>query len=278
MRFIRVVVAVLVMLAVPDGPAKAQTPVDLELVLAVDVSRSMDMEEQRLQRQGYIEALAHPEVLAAVQRGFLGRVALTYFEWGGPIIQDVIVPWTIIEDAASLQKVLDTLAEARIRAVLDTSISEALYFAATLFDENGIEGSRQVIDVSGDGPNNLGSRVEPARDAVVAKGIVINGLPLMIQGANHGPWNIRDLDVYYTDCVIGGPGSFVIPINGFENFAEGVRRKLILEIAGVTPEAPPHRTATWPPHLILAQLTPRDSKMDCLIGEKLRQRWMGMLP
>ncbi|MEO1017145.1 MAG: DUF1194 domain-containing protein, partial [Pseudomonadota bacterium] len=260
MSFFRGLCLAILVLLSPSGLARAQTAVDLELVLAVDISRSMDMEEQRLQRQGYIDALGHPAVMQAIQSGFLGRIAIVYVEWGGPIIQDVIVPWTVVEDPASMQTVLDTLAETRLRAVLDTSISEALYFAADLFPDNDIEGSRLVMDVSGDGPNNLGRKVEPARDEVIARGIVINGLPLMIQGANHGPWNIKDLDVYYTDCVIGGPGAFVIPINDFANFAEGVRRKLILEIAGRTPE-PQHR-------IMLAQLTPRDSKMDCLIGEK----------
>lgn len=242
-------------------PAAAQTPVDVELVLTVDMSQSMDAGEHELQRRGYVEALVHPDVLDAIRMGMHGRVAITYVEWGGPLSQSVVVPWTLVEDQSSARAMAAALAGEPVRTIHGTSISGALGFAASLFDGNGFEGFRQVIDISGDGPNSSGSPVVPARDAALAQGLIINGLPIMIRPASFTPWSIPDLDLYYADCVIGGPGSFVLPVKDRSQFADAIRQKLVLEIAGT------------PPALLPAQMEGREPRIDCLIGEKLRQRY-----
>ena len=195
------------------GSAADDLPVDLELILAVDVSGSMDREEQTLQRRGYVEAFQHPEVAQAVRSGPYGRIAVTYVEWAGPTAQAVAVPWTLIEDAATAEDFAAGLAEAPPSRIRGTSISGALAFAAPMFAGNGFDGMRRVIDVSGDGPNNIGPPVEPVRDAVLAAGIVINGLPLQLDAPLYMAIGGLELSVYYRDCVIGGPGAFVIPGN-----------------------------------------------------------------
>ena len=243
------------------GPVQAQTPVDVELVLSVDMSQSMDAGEHELQRRGYVEALVHPDVLDAIRTGLHGRVAITYVEWGGPLSQAVVVPWTLIEDEASARRMAEALAREPVRTIHGTSISGALGFAAGLFADSGFDGFRRVIDVSGDGPNSAGSPVVPARDAALERGLIINGLPIMIRPASFTPWSIPDLDLYYSDCVIGGPGSFVLPVKDRSQFADAIRQKLVLEIAGT------------PPALVPAQMESREPRIDCLIGEKLRQRF-----
>ncbi len=243
------------------GAARAQTPVDVELVLAVDMSQSMDPGEHELQRSGYLAALLHPDVLDAVRNGIHGKIAITYVEWGGPASQAVRVPWTLIEDEVSARDFVEALAASPIRTISGTSISGALAFAATLFAGNGYEGFRRVIDVSGDGPNSSGEPVAPTRDAVLQQDLVVNGLPIMLREPGYTPWSIPDLDIYYTDCVIGGPGSFVLPVDDPAQLAEAIRQKLVLEIAGA------------PPRLMPATATKNPPRIDCLIGEKLRQRW-----
>ncbi|MBB5752658.1 DUF1194 domain-containing protein [Prosthecomicrobium pneumaticum] len=241
----------------------ADIAVDLELVLAVDVSRSMDAEEQALQRNGYAAAITHPDVLAAIQDGPLGRIAVTYVAWSSPVGQQVIVPWTLIDGAESAAVFAARIAPAAFDGRFGTSISSSLVFSAGLFEGNGFSGERRTIDVSGDGPNNSGPPVAPARDAVVAEGIVVNGLPIMLRpSAGIGIYGIADLDVYYADCVIGGPGAFIVPVVGLEGFADAVRRKLVLEIAAR-------------PSLVLPAADRRVlGASDCLIGEKLRRNWM----
>jgi len=254
----------LVAAALAWGPAAAaqETDVDLELVLAVDVSRSMDAAEQELQKAGYIAALQHPEVIAAIGSGFLGRIAATYVEWAGPGSQAIVLGWTLIDGAESAKAFAAGLAVRPVSYLHGTSISGALTFTASLFDGNGFRGSRQVIDVSGDGPNNMGFPVLQARDAVLARGITINGLPIMINADFFGGYSIRELDLYYEDCVIGGPGAFLITVENIDRIAEAIRRKLVLEIAGA------------PTRLVPAEFDRRESRIDCLIGEKLRRRWM----
>ena len=256
-------------LAALPVPALAETEVDVELILAVDVSRSMDFEELKIQRDGYVEALRDPRVISAIRSGLIGRVAVLYFEWAGPGLHHVIADWTLIETAEDADAFADRVAAGRISAAIGTSISGALDWAAAQFDANAYAGLRRVIDVSGDGPNNAGDGVEAARDRVVARGITINGLPLMMKAVD-GPFSLRDLDVYYEDCVTGGPLSFVLPLWKLEEFPETVRRKLILEISGVAP--PPA------PRVMRAQLGlgPADPapRIDCFIGEKRRARWM----
>jgi hypothetical protein len=236
--------------------------VDLELVLAVDVSRSMDPGEQNLQKDGYLAALQHPEVIAAIRSGFLGRIAVTYVEWAGASSQAVIAPWTIVDGPESAAALAELIASKPVSYLHGTSISGALTFTTGLFEGNGFRSTREVIDVSGDGPNNMGRPVLEARAAALDRGITINGLPIMLNADYFGGYSIRDLDVYYEDCVIGGPGAFLITVESIERIAEAIRRKLVLEIAGA------------PARIIPAQLGERPRRIDCLIGEKLRRRWM----
>ena len=245
-----------------QAPQAAPTDVDVELVLAVDVSYSMDPDEQALQREGYIAALTSREFLDALAHGMHGRIAVTYFEWAGTTDQRIVMPWRLIDGAASAQAVADEIAHAPYRRAYRTSISGALTFAAPLFGTGGFRGVRRVIDVSGDGANNQGKLIVPTREEVLAQGITINGLPIMLKRPNPATLDIEDLDIYYEDCVIGGPGAFVIPIRERERFKEATRQKLTLEVAGVTPAATITRVAAAEP------------RISCTIGERLwEQRW-----
>jgi len=211
-------------------------PVDVELVLAVDVSYSMDPEEQALQREGYITGITSRDFMQALRGGQHGKVALTYFEWAGPYDQKIVVPWRLIDGPESADAFANEVARAPYRRASRTSISGALNFAKPLFDASGYGGFRRVIDVSGDGANNSGPFVTIARDDVLAAGLTINGLPIMLKRPNSFTMDVENLDVYYEDCVIGGPGAFVIPIRERDQFKEATRTKLVLEIAGRTPE------------------------------------------
>jgi len=260
--------AALVIAGALAAPAAAQeVPVDLELVLAVDVSGSMDAGEQALQRDGYVQAFLHSQVIAAIAGGFYGRIAVTYVEWAGPRAQAVVIPWRGVDGQASAEAFAAALKAAPTAHIRGTSISGALAFASALFDGNGFDGARQAIDVSGDGPNNMGLPVVPVRDAVVARGVTINGLPLTLRAGS--PWSAPYgglgaglLDVYYEDCVIGGPGAFFLSVQAPEHLADAIRRKLVLEIAGQAPTLMP------------AQLAQRPPRIDCLIGEKTRPAWL----
>jgi Protein of unknown function (DUF1194) len=245
-----------------QAPQPAPTDVDVELVLAVDVSYSMDPDEQALQREGYVAALTSPEFLDALRHGMHGRVAATYFEWAGASDQKTVVPWRLIDGPASAQAMADEIARAPYRRAYRTSISGALTFAAPLFGTGGFRGVRRVIDVSGDGANNQGKLVVPTREEVLSQGITINGLPIMLKRPSAATLDIDNLDIYYEDCVIGGPGSFVIPIKERDEFKEATRAKLLLEVAGVTPSVPVMRASAAQP------------RISCTIGERLwEQRW-----
>jgi hypothetical protein len=250
---------------VADLPRNAaQTDVDVELVIAVDISYSMDPDEQALQREGYILGLTSSEFLNALRQGMHGRVAVTYFEWAGSTDQRVVLPWRVIDGAASARAVADEIAAAPMRRAYRTSISGALLFAVPLFESSGHRGIRRVIDVSGDGANNQGPPVTVIRDQVLEQGITINGLPIMLKRAMQSNMDIENLDVYYEDCVIGGPGAFMIPIQEREKFKEATRTKLVLEIAGRQPQA----------RVIPAAAT--EPRISCLIGERMWQyRWGG---
>jgi Protein of unknown function (DUF1194) len=238
------------------------TPVDVELVLAVDVSYSMDPDEQTLQREGYIAALTSREFMQALKQGINARVAVTYFEWAGAQDQKIIVPWRLIEGPESADAVAAEIARAPYRRASRTSISGALAFAMPLFEGSGYRGLRRVIDVSGDGVNNNGMPVTLVRDEVLAKGVTINGLPIMLKRPNLGGMDIEELDIYYEDCVIGGPGAFVISIKEREKFKEAIRTKLLLEIAGRVPE----------PRIVPASAD--KPRISCTIGERIwQQRW-----
>jgi len=211
--------------------------VDTELVLAVDVSNSMDPEEQELQRDGYVTALTSREFMQALRSGTHGKVSVTYFEWAGLYDQKILMPWRLIDGPESADAVASEIARAPYRRAPRTSIYGALQFARPLFDASGYNGIRRVIDVSGDGSNNMGPQVTLMRDEVLAAGITINGLPIMLKRENvYGMYGMtmQNLDIYYEDCVIGGPGAFVVAIKDREQFKEATRTKLVLEIAGVT--------------------------------------------
>jgi hypothetical protein len=214
--------------------------VDTELVIAVDVSNSMDPEEQALQRDGYVSALTSREFMQALREGSHGKVAVTYFEWAGLYDQKILMPWRLIDGPESADAVAAEIARAPYRRAPRTSIYGALQFARPLFDGSGYRGVRRVVDVSGDGANNMGPPVTLMRDEVQAAGITINGLPIMLKRPNtYGMYGMtmEKLDIYYEDCVIGGPGAFVIAIQQRDQFKEATRAKLVLEIAGRTPKA-----------------------------------------
>ena len=232
--------------AVPDRDGRA---VDVELILAVDVSYSMDLDELALQREGYAGAITSREFLQALKGGPNGRIAITYFEWAASSDQKMIIPWRLIEGPETADAVADEILRTPVRRASRTSISGAIDFAVPLFDDSGYHGLRRVIDISGDGPNNNGGPVTIARDAAVAKGITINGLPIMVKAPTPATMDIEDLDFYYEDCVIGGPGAFVVPIKTREKFKEAIRTKLILEMAGRSPDAPVVRAATRAPRV-----------------------------
>jgi hypothetical protein len=191
-----------------------------------------------------------------------GRIAVTYFEWAGAADQKIVVPWRLIDGPASAQAVADEIGGAPYRRAYRTSISGALSFAAPLFAGSGYRGLRRIIDVSGDGVNNQGMPVAMVRDELVAQGFTINGLPIMLKRPSAATMDIDELDVYYEDCVIGGPGSFVIPIKEREKFKEATRTKLVLEVAGLAPQ----------PRLMPAAAT--EPRISCTIGERMwQQRW-----
>ncbi|WP_310618671.1 DUF1194 domain-containing protein [Flexibacterium corallicola] len=219
-----------------DTSLTIENEVDLELVLAVDISQSMDPDEQKIQREGYIAALTSEEVVAAIQYGPIGRIAITYMEWGGKSEQFIVADWSIIEDEKSAYVFANTIAEAPLRRVQRTSISSALAAAAQLIETNQFAGMRRVIDLSGDGPNNQGGAVTKARDFAVSRGITINGLPLILKEESISWQSMLHLDHYYEDCVIGGPGAFAIPVRSKEAFADSIRMKLVLEIADLAKE------------------------------------------
>jgi len=226
------------------GPAgAADRAVDLELVLAVDISGSIDPDEATLQRAGYVSAFRSPELIAAVEGGLLGRLAVVYMEWAGHGTHEVLVDWTEFAGAREAHAFADALAAMPVLTARRTSISEAIDYAVTLFDANGFEGTRRVIDVSGDGPNNYGRLVVDARDDALARGLTINGLPIVAERASRWGWPpMPNLDLFYRDCVIGGPGAFLVAVRDYDHFGDAIRKKLVLEIAG---RAPVPRARLW---------------------------------
>jgi hypothetical protein len=242
---------------------KDQAPsVDVELIIAVDVSYSMDLDELAVQREGYAQAIVSREFLQALKSLPNGKIAITYFEWAASSDQKIIIPWRVIDGPETADAVANEILKTPVRRASRTSISGAIYFAMPLFDENPYKGLRRVIDISGDGPNNNGAPIIGARDEALSKGIVINGLPIMVKEPSYSTMDIDNLDWYYEDCVIGGPGSFVVSIKDRDKFKEAIRTKLLLEVAGRTPD---QRTVP------VAEKEPRVS---CLIGEKIWQdRW-----
>src|SRR5580692_5198733 len=243
--------------------AKDKPPsVDIELILAVDVSYSMDMDELAIQREGYAQALVSKEFLQALKALPNGKISVTYFEWAAANDQKVIIPWRLIDGPETADAVANEILKIPVRRASRTSISGAIYFAMPLFDQDPYHGLRRVIDISGDGANNNGAPVEGARNEALSKGIVINGLPIMVKEPSYSTMDIDNLDWYYEDCVTGGPGSFVVAIKDREKFKEAIRTKLLLEVAGKQPERSVVRVAD------------KEPRVSCLIGEKIWQdRW-----
>jgi hypothetical protein len=241
---------------------RSGVPVDVVLALGVDVSYSMDPEEQALQREGYIAAITSPEFMRALQQGMHAKVALTYYEWAGSHHTEVIVPWRLIDGPEAADAFVSDIARAPYIRASRTSVSSALLFGTSLIEASGYRGLRRVIDISGDGVNNNGPLVTDARDEVLAKGITINGLPIILKRPTRSSFDIDNLDIYFEDCVIGGPGAFVVPIRTREQFKEAIRTKLVLEVAGRMPE----------PRVVPAQA--RKPRISCTIGEQIwQQRW-----
>lgn len=239
-RYLRIglLAATVLFAALPAADTIAQTnEVDVQLVLAVDISGSMDATEQRAQREGYVQAFRNPDVQRAIVNGLLGRIAVTYVGWAGADTQIVFVPWTLIDSKAAADNFADRLGRVPLGTFRGTSISQALIFSAGLFGKSGYSSARRTIDISGDGPNNNGIAVERARAAVLAGGVTINGLPLILPG--HDASSTLDLDIYYKNCVIGGPGAFHFTVTKIEEFPTAIRRKLIQEIADYeAPQSP----------------------------------------
>lgn len=242
------------------GPSSAQSDqageVDVELVIAVDVSRSMDFEEIRIQREGYVAAIRHPDFINAVRSGLIGRIAISYYEWAGTVDPQSVVDWQIVETEADAERFAAMLEARPVSGQRRTSISAAIAEGTAMILANRFQGMRQVIDVSGDGPNNAGAPVTMMRDRAFEAGIVVNGLAIMLRPSGMPV----GLDLYYGDCVITGPGSFILPVYRIEDFAVAVRRKLVMEISGTTPPPAIRKVA--------------DRDIDCLIGER---QWRNFL-
>lgn len=243
----------------PISDSRLAPSIDIELVIAVDVSYSMDLNELAVQREGYAQAIVSKNFLQALKGGPNGKISVTYFEWSASNDQKIIIPWRVIDGPETADAVANEIMQAPVRRGTSTSISGAILFAMPLFDESPNRGFRRVIDISGDGPNNNGPPITLVRDKALGKGIVINGLPIMVREPSYFSMDIENLDWYYEDCVIGGPGSFVVAIKDRDKFKEAIRAKLLLEVSGSTPE---HRAVP------IAEKEPR---VNCTIGEKIWQ-------
>jgi Protein of unknown function (DUF1194) len=239
---------------------KDQVSVDMELVIGVDISNSMDLDELEVQREGYAEAIVSEEFLQALKTGPNGKLAVTYFDWSGSTDQKIIIPWRVIDGPETAGSVAREITKTPVRKGSSTSISGAISFAVARLDENPYRGLRRVIDISGDGPNNNGPPVTNARNVALERGITINGLVIMLENSSYSIVNIDNLDLYYEDCVIGGTGSFVVSIKHRDEFKKAIRAKLLIEVAGQTSERR------------IAPVVQIDPRVPCLIGEKIWQQ------
>ena len=209
--------------------AIARERVDLELILLADGSGSIDDEEFLLQRRGYARALRHPRVIGAIRSGQLGRIALTYVEWSGAFLHVPIVPWALIRSEADIETFAKQL-EQRPRELEGggTAVGAAILHGVKSLRENAFDGTRRVIDISGDGPDKDGVPAVVGRDQAMAEGVTVNGLPIL--DGRH-----PQLDLFFMDNVIGGPGAFSIPAKGFKDFYRAILSKLIREVADIKP-------------------------------------------
>jgi hypothetical protein len=250
--------AVILALFLGAAPALSEE-VDLELVIATDVSRSVNEEEALLQREGVALAFQSAEVIRAIEMGALGKIGVTYVDWSTEYMNKVVVPWTVVSDRTSAEAFAQALMQAPPNWGQRTSISGVLVLASALLDENTLEGTRRVVDISGDGPNNYGLSLAPVREETLRKGIVINGLPIIVDGTDtSGRGFFPNVDEYYRNCVIGGSGAFLIVARGFTDFADAMRRKLVLEISSL-PGWEPFGFAA--PILIPASAAPGDTRL-----------------
>lgn len=236
------IIAFLAVLLPSAGAARAEQ-VDVAVVLAADVSRSIDDDEFQLQRQGYASAITSPKVLKAIHAGVRGAIALCFVEWAGPGEEAVVANWAVIRDEKTAAAFAEMLIKAPRSFAGRTAIGDGIGFAASLFEESGIAAERRVIDVSGDGTNNSGRPVTFARDETVKKNITINGLAI-INERTSGPFGTFSynhthppggLPKYYNDNVIGGTGAFVVQVVNFDTFSDAITSKLISEISGILP-------------------------------------------
>jgi Protein of unknown function (DUF1194) len=244
------------LLAMPR--AEAEPKLDLALVIAVDVSSSIVPAEQQLQRDGFVEAFRSPLVHQAIRRGNLGRIAVAYVEWAGKHDQKLVIPWTVMEGRQDAVAFADRLAAEPRRQGVFTSISGAIDFSVELLGQDA-EAVRRVVDVAGDGPNNDGRLVSLARDAAVAKGITINGLPIL-QAGSASTSSIPALDLYYRACVIGGSDAFVVPVGEADHFPAMVRAKIVREIAGGSFEAQFIRTSVGDANCLIGEIRRREEE------------------
>ncbi len=232
MPSVQIAVSALALIALSQPAPAAPAPLegDLKLVLATDVSRSMDNEEFQIERDGTAAAFADAEVIKAIQSGSLGRVAVAMFDFSSPQFDKLVVDWQVVKDKASAEAFAAKVRNAPRSFGRRTSVSSALQFGSLMLEasEKDFTATRRVIDVSGDGPNNDGDPMMEAHDKTIAQGVVINGLPVMDQNANG---YFPDLDKYYAGCVAGGRGSFVVVVKSYKDFGAAMRHKLILEIS-----------------------------------------------
>jgi hypothetical protein len=244
----------------PELFPNAGPDVDVALVLAVDISFSMDLDELALQREGYIQALTSPLVLDVIRKGMVGKIAVTYVEWAGVNTRHMIADWSIIEDLASAEAFVQKLRDAPVRRARRTSITTAIEIGIDRFKQAPVRPIRRVIDISGDGPNNEGGFVTRARDAAVEAGVTINGLPVVIKRRFSSSYDMDNLDEYYRDCVIGGPGAFMVVITERDQFAPAIKQKILRELAS--------------PSINDLSPFPVRGDADCTVGERQwRQQW-----
>jgi hypothetical protein len=229
----------LLLLALP-AQAQDKKEIDLALALAIDISGSIDPDEAHLQRQGYVDAFRDPVIVKAILGGPTGRIAVAYYEWSDSWMQKLLIDWTLLDSEAAIAAFAQRLADAPISIARRTSISGAIRYAIPLFGRSPYEPTRKVLDISGDGSNNDGGMVTDMRHEALKERISINGLPIMNDRPNpFGFPNETDLDDYYLHCVTGGPRSFVEVARSFEDFPRAVRKKLLQEVADISPEITP---------------------------------------
>ncbi len=270
--------SVVIAATAPAAAMAAAQAVDLELVIATDVSRSIDEDEAVLQRQGIAAAFRNPEIIRAISSGFHGKIGVAYIDYSSRAFNRIVIDWMIVQDRTSADTFAARLLEAPLTFGRRTSISDAIEMAREMIETNALEGTRRVIDISGDGPNNHGRLVDEVRDATIARRIAINGLPIINErGAFRSRFYLPDLDKYYWGCVVGGPGAFIVVANTFQDFARAIRRKLVLEISGTEPEIRRIGSGRIVPVSSPAPLRPSPSgyvyPKGCDIGERMWNSW-----